>query len=102
MEDLAMPAAIAIAHAVASDADLAPTERRALLLDFDRVLGVGLDVPADEEAALPEGTADLLTARAEARAAHDFATSDRLRGKLAALGVEVRGTPDGQAVTVRR
>ncbi len=37
----------------------------------------------------------LLRVRAEARAARDFATSDRIRDQLAAAGVEVRDTPDG-------
>lgn len=37
----------------------------------------------------------LLELRAQARAAKDFATSDRVRDALAALGVEVRDSPDG-------
>ena len=37
----------------------------------------------------------LLELRAQARAARDFATSDRVRDRLAAAGVEVRDTPDG-------
>jgi cysteinyl-tRNA synthetase len=102
-DDLAMPAALAAAHAVASADDLAPAQRRALLLDFDHVLGLGLDRPPDEGAArpLPAGAAELLARRAAARAAHDYATSDALRGELAAMGVEVRDTPDGQETTVR-
>jgi cysteinyl-tRNA synthetase len=96
-EDLGMPAAVAAAHAVAGAADLTPAQRRALLLDFDRVLGLDLDrAPDDEDEALPEGAAALLERRAAARAARDFATSDALRDELAALGVEVRDTPDGQ------
>ncbi len=70
-------------------------QRRALLLDFDRVLGLGLDAPAEEAITeLPEDAAALLEQRAAARAARDFATSDRLRDELAALGVEVRDTPE--------
>jgi len=102
-EDLGMPAALAVAHAVAGAADLDAAQRRALLLDFDRVLGVGLDAPADEAITeLPEGAVALLEERAAARAARDFATSDRLRDELAALGVEVHDTPNGQETTVRR
>ena len=37
-----------------------------------------------------------LTQRQEARAAKDFARSDALRDELAALGVEVKDTPQGQ------
>ncbi|HET6745462.1 MAG TPA: cysteine--tRNA ligase [Candidatus Limnocylindria bacterium] len=102
-EDLGIPAALAIAHAVAGADDLGAAQRRALLLDFDRVLGLSLDAPAEEEITeLPEGAAAMLAERASARAARDFATSDQLRDNLAALGVEVRDTPDGQETTVRR
>ena len=89
-----------MAHAVGSADDLSPEQRRALLLDFDRVLGLGLDQPpeAGADAPLPPGAQDLLDRRAAARAARDFATSDALRDELAAMGVEVRDTPNGQTV----
>jgi cysteinyl-tRNA synthetase len=47
-------------------------------------------------AALPGGAAELLAARDTARAAHDFAASDRLRERLATMGVAVSDTPAGQ------
>src|SRR5437660_213517 len=99
-DDLATPTALAVAHAVGSADDLSPEQRRALLLDFDRVLGLGLDQPpeAGADAPPPPGAQDLLDRRAAARAARDFATSDALRDELAAMGVEVRDTPDGQTV----
>ena len=84
----------------AAASDLNDAQRRALLLDFDRVLGVSLDAPVAEEAPLPEGAAELLERRAAARAAKDFAASDALRDELAALGVEVRDTASGQKTTV--
>jgi cysteinyl-tRNA synthetase len=95
-DDLALPRALAIAHEVASASDLTDLQRRALLLDFDRVLGLSLDAPVAEEAPLPERAAELLERRAAAREARDFATSDALRDELAALGVEVRDTASGQ------
>jgi cysteinyl-tRNA synthetase len=102
-EDLGLPGALAVAHGVAAADDLSPAQRRALLLDFDRVLGLELAAPPDEEITeLPDGAAELLERRASARAARDFATSDALRDELAALGVEVRDTPDGQVPTIRR
>ena len=67
----------------------------------DRLLG--LDLARDvgrAPAALPEGAASLLTERATARSAKDFAASDRLRDALAALGVAVKDTPAGQEWTV--
>jgi cysteinyl-tRNA synthetase len=92
----------AVAQSVAAAADLTAAQRRALLLDFDRVLGLSLDAPVADAVPLPDGAAQLLERRAAARAARDFAASDALRDELAALGVEVRDTPDGQETTVRR
>ncbi len=63
----------------------------AALRDFDTVLGV-----IDLADALPEGAQAILDERAAARAARDFAASDRLRDNLAELGVAVEDTRDGQ------
>ena len=100
-DDLSTPRAVAIAHEVAAATDLDAAQKRALLGDFDRVLGIDITRERAGEA-LPEGAAELLERRAAARAARDYGTSDTLRDELAALGVEVRDTPDGQETTVRR
>jgi cysteinyl-tRNA synthetase len=101
-DDLAMPKAIAVAHSVAAADNLAPAARRALLLDFDRVLGLDLEAPAEPGPQdLPEGAAELLERRAAARAAGDYASSDALRTELAAMGVDVRDTPEGQVAATR-
>ena len=63
-----------------------------LLRDLDRVLAILPDVTDDLE---PAAVA-LLDERAAARAARDFAASDRLRDELAELGVTVEDTRDGQ------
>jgi cysteinyl-tRNA synthetase len=78
-----------------SHARVAAGSKAALLRDWDRVLGLDLDrLPSSS--ALPSGASDLLEARAKARAAKDFGTADRLRGELAALGVAVTDTVEGQ------
>ena len=101
-DDLAMPAAIAIAHHVASDDGLTPAARRALFLDFDRVLGLDLDAPADRvDQPLPAGATELLERRAAARVARDYALADALRAELASMGVQVRDTPGGQVAMAR-
>jgi cysteinyl-tRNA synthetase len=63
----------------------------AAIRDFDRVLAV-LEDPQE----LPPGAQELLDQRAAARATRDFGESDRLRDALAALGVIVEDTADGQ------
>jgi cysteinyl-tRNA synthetase len=71
-----------------SDASQALT----LLRDLDLVLGV-LD---DEDQRLPSDLIALLEDRMAARTARDWAASDRLRDELAARGVAVEDTRDGQ------
>ena len=71
-----------------------PDAARALatLRDLDRVLGV---LPDEAETLEPE-IASMLQERESARAARDWATSDRLRDELAARGIAVEDTRDGQ------
>jgi cysteinyl-tRNA synthetase len=71
----------------------ADAERAAAFLrELDTVLGVAAP-PAD---ALEPDLAALLEARAEARAAKQWAESDRLRDALGAHGIAVEDTRDGQ------
>jgi len=97
-DDLDLPAAMALVSEL-TRSDLAPCAKASLLLDWDRVLGLdlgraaGAGVPAAE---LPSGAAELLERRARAREARDFATSDRLRDELTAMGVRVTDTREGQ------
>jgi len=62
------------------------------LRSFDEVLAV-LPDPADD---LDEDARRLLDERAAARANRDWTASDRLREELAALGIAVEDTRDGQ------
>ena len=64
----------------------------AALHDLDEVLAV---LP-DAEAPLPDEVTRLLEERIAARAARDWAGSDRLRDELASLGIVVEDTRDGQ------
>jgi cysteinyl-tRNA synthetase len=64
----------------------------AAIRELDRVLAV-LD-EADEQ--LEPDLVALLDARIEARTRRDWARSDELRDTLAAAGIVVEDTPDGQ------
>ena len=64
----------------------------AVLRDLDAVLALLPESAAD----LPAGVAELLVVREAARAARDWAESDRLREALLDLGVAVEDTRDGQ------
>ena len=101
-DDLATPRALAIAHEVASTSDLSNPQRRALLVDFDAVLGLSLGAPTGAEVPLPGVADELLARRAAARDARDFAASDALREELSELGVDVQDTATGQRARMRR
>ena len=93
-DDLDLPSTMALVAELAHSG-VAAADKASLMRSWDRVLGLDLDrEPADES--LPDGASSLLEAREKARATKDFATSDRLRGELAALGVVVTDTPEGQ------
>jgi cysteinyl-tRNA synthetase len=104
--------------AAAMNNDLAVPEALAALFDFIREGNRHLDAECSAASAaalretlqsldqtlallpaavtLPAGAEELLAARVAARAARDFAASDRLRDELAALGVLVEDSRDGQ------
>ena len=71
------------------------TADAALVLDLVRDLDAVLGILPDRDSLEPELQA-LLDARAAARAARDWAESDRLREALAEAGVAVEDTRDGQ------
>jgi cyanophycinase-like exopeptidase len=74
------------------DADHARRALRGMVLELAGAAGDGLADPAERVAPLVEA---LLTERAAARAARDFARADALRDRLVAAGVEVRDLPSG-------
>jgi cysteinyl-tRNA synthetase len=93
-DDLDLPAAMALVSEVVRS-ELPGAEKAHLLRGWDQVLGLDLDRAA-LSVDLPAGAVALLDARKAARAAKNFQESDRLRGQLAAMGVAVIDTPDGQ------
>ncbi|HVD46946.1 MAG TPA: cysteine--tRNA ligase [Candidatus Limnocylindria bacterium] len=94
-DDLDLPAAMALVAGLAHST-IPPAEKARLLRDWDSVLGLDLDRSAPSVVALPPGAAELLVSREKARAAKDFARSDELRDDLAAAGVTVTDTVEGQ------
>ena len=96
-DDLNTPTLLVLLDEVLADKKLAATDRAELLKDFDELLGLDLRELSRTELRITPAAATLtpdaiesrLAARKAARAAKDFATSDRIRDELAAAGVEV-------------
>ncbi|MDO8689158.1 MAG: cysteine--tRNA ligase [Dehalococcoidia bacterium] len=75
--------------------DLPSSVKSALVIEFDRVLGLGLDRVPRRQRELPEDILRLVKEREVARLAKDWAKSDAMRERLREVGVEIKDTPDG-------
>lgn len=100
-DDLNMPEAIALIWQLIKDHHLSPADKRATLLDFDQVFGLGLsavekldDSPASIES-LPPDIFALSETRDEARAAKNWQKSDALRKEIESRGYEVKDMGEG-------
>lgn len=95
-DDLDLPTALSITRETARNSKIVPTERRHLILDFDRVLGLRLEsATAKSPRIISDEALALVRQRDEARTARDWQRSDQLRDQLKALGFEVRDTSKG-------
>ncbi len=93
-DDLNVPRGLAVAWDVLRGG-LSPAVKRATLLRFDEVLGLGLAGWVPKVEAVPADVRVLADARAQARQAKQWADADRLRGDLARAGWEMEDQPDG-------
>ncbi|MEO7020459.1 MAG: cysteine--tRNA ligase [Ktedonobacteraceae bacterium] len=95
-DDMDLPVALSITRETPRNAHIEPSERRRLLLDFDRVLGLRLYTVAPRAArVLSDDVLALVKQRDEARVARNWQTSDQVRDQLKAMGFEVRDTAQG-------
>lgn len=98
-DDLNMPQALATVWQVVKDEVLSGGDKKSLLLDFDKVLG--LDLEKIESFEIPENVQNLIKERDLARNNKDFAKSDEIRAEIEKLGFEVKDTPEGTRVSPR-
>lgn len=103
-DDLDTPKAVALTWDLIKDESVSPRDKRATLLVFDRVLGLGFSEAkrrlAEESRTISitdtsEEVQALLNRREEARKQNDFETADAIREKIREHGFEVTDTPDG-------
>ncbi|HEY9525255.1 MAG TPA: cysteine--tRNA ligase [Thermopolyspora sp.] len=95
-DDLDTPLALRVLRELERDESVRAGARFETFVHLDRLFGLDLSREIGTSPTLPPGAAELLEQRERARTAHDWATSDRLRADLAAMGVKVADTSDGQ------
>jgi cysteinyl-tRNA synthetase len=98
--DLDTPKALTVTWAMVDDAALPDSEKAWLIDQWDNFFGLDL-AEAPEKIPLPEGADSLIAQRAKARVERNWAESDRLRTRLADLGVTATDGPEGPTYEVR-
>src|SRR5436189_182511 len=96
--DLDMPTAVKIVNELVSTPDVPGGQKYALLASWDTVLGLDLERVAKHGFEPDEATSEKVRARDDARARKAWATSDRIRDELIAMGLEVMDTSEGTKV----
>ena len=98
--DLNTPRALAVVWDLVRS-DLPPAVKKATLVRFDEVLGLGLAEWAPAEAQVPEAVMRLVEDRQRARAEQRWKDADALRARAAAAGYEIEDTAHGPRVRAR-
>ena len=96
-DDLGMPKAMAIVWELVKS-DLADDVKKATLIRFDDILGLGIAEWSPEEVEVPEAVLELLEARETAREEKNWARADEIRDGITALGYVIEDTPEGAKV----
>jgi cysteinyl-tRNA synthetase len=95
-DDLNFPQALGILNLALKDPDVLEGEKAGLIVEWDRLLGLGLtEAETSEAVELPDDLKSLLTERAEARKNKDWKRSDAIRDQFRDRGFVLKDNPDG-------
>lgn len=94
-DDLNAPKALAVLWGIIKS-NLPEDEKKALLLEVDKILGFGLKQRKIEE--IPQKIKDLVKERELSRRNQQFAKSDALRKEIESLGYKIDDTADGTII----
>lgn len=92
--DLNLPKALALAWELVKS-DLKDATKKATLLFFDRVLGLGLESWQPVYEAIPDDVLNLAPQRQQARLEKRWEQADQIRDTIKARGFEIEDTPQG-------
>lgn len=95
-DDLNMPKALALLWKIIEDKNVSNSEKYALLIDFDKVFGLGLEKVKKEK--IPEEILKLVRERERYRLQKNWQKADEVRRKIQKLGYQVEDTKQGPKV----
>lgn len=87
-DNLNTPNALAHVWDMLKDENVLNADKKATLLDFDKVLGLGMESWKTD--AIPEEVMNLVRERAKVKAVKNWARADELRNEIAKLGFEIK------------
>lgn len=96
-DDLDTPRALSLLWDVIKDENISNPDKKATILDFDKVFGLGFENLKEEK--IPKEILELVKEREQARKDKDFKKSDELREKINSLGYEIKDTAEGQKIS---
>lgn len=89
-DDFNMPEALALAWELIKDHNVEAKKKRELLLDFDKVFGLGLNVAANIQTEIPAEITALAEAREEMRKNKKWDEADAMRKEIESRGFEIK------------
>ena len=95
-DDLDTPRALSLLWNLIKDENVFPADKKATILDFDKVLGLGFKNLKEE--IISKEIIKLIEEREEARKNKDFKKSDELRDKMNSLGYEIKDSSGGYKI----
>ena len=111
-DDLDTPKALALLWDLVKDKNITNENKRATILYFDKILGLGLTDRATLSKEMkitklsldkwPEAIKLLVEEREKARRGQDFAKADQIRQELSDKGYRVEDTPNGPEIQIIR
>jgi len=96
-DDLDTPRALSLLWDVFKDENMSNADKKATILDFDKILGLGFSNLKIEK--IPEEVLKLVVEREQARGEKNFTKSDQLRKEINSLGYEIKDTGEGQKIS---
>ncbi len=96
-DDLDTPRALSLVWDLIKDTNVSPADKKATILDFDKVLGLGFENLKEET--IPKEIVKLAEEREQARKNKDFKKSDELREKINSLGYEIKDSSESYKIS---